>query len=313
MNLIRMNNNGVSFTKFHGLGNDFVIMGPEEIKDLMLTEEKVKKICDRNFGVGADGVLLVSEEGKLSNSHQPGYYLTIYNSDGSRAEMCGNGVRCITHYLRDRDLIKDRVVLKTGAGIIRPELIDYLPAESKAVVKVNMGVPRFSPEDLPVRGEYLRKNSEQFIHDEKNRLFKAKYDFIEEGEFAGFTANFVSMGNPHVIFFLENSPEYIPLEDWGPRIENHDLFPENTNVEFARIVNEEKIEVRVWERGSGITLACGTGAAAVGAAAINNGYCAEEIEIELPGGTLVVEYSGEDINILGPSRRVFRGILEMNL
>ncbi len=301
------------FHKYHGLGNDFIIFDLKDTRHLksLLTEDKIKFLCDRHFGIGADGILLLEEsneeKNKNDNISSPDYNLTIYNSDGSTAEMCGNGVRCITHYLKDIKIIDDKITLKTGAGNIKPRIMKYCPDDNKAMVKVNMGVPKFSLEKIPVRADRIITNTGI----SKEKLINVAYDIFSFLPQAKFTFNLVSMGNPHAVFFVEEKLSKIPLETWGPKIETHEIFPENINVEFAEVEGQKRINLQVWERGSGITLACGTGASATAAAAIELGLTKEMVDVVLPGGSLSIDWSQKDLYIIGPSNKVFSGKINL--
>ncbi|SDL91667.1 diaminopimelate epimerase [Halarsenatibacter silvermanii] len=296
------------FYKYQGLGNDFIIFNPDFTDDYDISPEEVRKLCDRNFGIGADGILLISPSGSSEDDEYPEFDLTIHNSDGSTAEMCGNGVRCIAHYLKDQKIIEKGVKLKTGAGEITPELESYDFAAGRSDVKVDMGSPEFDPDKIPVDWNYF------FESDKKHKpreLFEVKYNFFADDD-SDYRVNFVSMGNPHAVFFVEKNLESLPLKKWGPKIETHFIFPEDINVEFARIIERDSIEVRVWERGCGITLACGTGACAVAAAAVKKNLTEEAVNVSLPGGDLNIDWSDKRIKMTGPSRRVFRGTVDIS-
>ncbi len=294
------------FYKYHGLGNDFIIFDLADAGSLeqKLTSDKIEMICNRNFGIGSDGILFLQKSDQKTAEKIPSFKLTIYNSDGSTAEMCGNGVRCIAHYLKDKGYIKNSVKLLTEAGVITPQIIDYSPHENISKIKVNMGSPEFSPFNIPVKLNYFDNSSSL---KKKDNLLNIEYDFFTVAPTEDSKVNIVSMGNPHAIFFVEEKLSEIPLEDWGPKIETHKIFPENINVEFANIKDKKNIKVRVWERGSGITLACGTGASAVAAAAISLDLTCDIVDVELPGGTLSVDWSEEELFIIGPSQKVFAG------
>ncbi|MFW5992329.1 MAG: diaminopimelate epimerase [Halanaerobiaceae bacterium] len=276
-----------NFIKMQGTGNDFVMI---DGRNRTITDHSglAQKLCDRHFGIGADGLILILPAEDENND----FRMRIFNADGSEAEMCGNGIRCVTHFLRLQKMSSEKIFsIETKAGIIKPEIIDY--NEKQSQVKVNMGSPAFVPEEIPVN---IEMNTESVFN----------FKLITQAE--EFIINCVSMGNPHSIIFRK-SLEDIQLTSWGKKIENHPLFPEKTNVEFVKIINEREIELKVWERGSGITLACGTGACASVVAGIKQGHLnqAEDISVHLPGGDLTVNWSGKDVYMTGPATTVFKG------
>lgn len=278
----------LEFIKMQGAGNDFIMI--EDLKgEIKNYKQLAKKLCDRHFGIGGDGLIIILPAEKIEND----YKMRIINSDGSEAEMCGNGIRCFAHYLYEKGFI-DRKVLKieTLAGIITPEHIDYQEGESK--IRVNMGKPRFKPEEIPVNINNVDVVLEHpvEIHNE---------DFL---------INCISMGNPHTIIFVNNLDKF-PLEKWGRIIENNPLFPEKTNVEFIKILKRDEMIMNVWERGAGITLACGTGATASAVAGIQNGYLDNKVLVHLPGGDLIIEWEGQEAYMTGSARTVFYG--EINI
>ncbi|GAB4294999.1 MAG: diaminopimelate epimerase [Myxococcota bacterium] len=278
----------LNFKKYHGLGNDFIILDRrEEGKPLDLP--LVKKLCDRHFGIGADGILSllppVSKEGE--------FYMHIANSDGSIAEMCGNGIRCFVNYLYDLGLIESpEVKIDTDAGIMKCRFEGY-DERGGFTVTVNMGMARFSALNLP---------REEFLEEEMLKLAVAERIY---------NATPVSMGNPHAVIFTEQASASIARGD-GPKIEKNPLFPEGANIEFVKYRDERSAEVYVWERGAGITLACGTGACAVAAAGVKRGLFkpGEEIRLKLPGGELyiTVEEGFQNVFMRGPSEKVFEGV-----
>ncbi|KQC15932.1 MAG: diaminopimelate epimerase [Methanosaeta sp. SDB] len=270
----------MKFVKMHGLGNDFIL--PEDpSEEWKLSPEMIRRICDRHFGIGADGVITVSF------SPSADLKMRIFNSDGSEAEMCGNGIRCFALYARDRGLFSGpEMSVETLAGIIRPRI------EGDQVV-VDMGEPQFAAEKIPVNlpGEVI------------------DHPVV----FAGreFAITCVSMGNPHCVVFWA-SEEEPPVADLGPVIERDPLFPEKTNVEFIRVLNDRELDFQVWERGAGMTLACGTGACAALAAAARTGRTGRKGLVHLPGGDLEIEWrENNHIFMTGPAVEVFRGVIEI--
>lgn len=274
------------FIKMHGLGNDFVIM------NFMMGEPdrdwaaEARQICDRHFGVGADGLVL------LLPSDEADFRMRIFNPDGSEAEMCGNAIRCVTRYVYERGLVSDAVVtVETGAGILVPELVwGDLDDENGLLVRVDMGNPVLAPAEIPVKAE-----GDQAV----------RQTLSAAGEDITFTA--VSMGNPHCVIFV---PELDKVDFYklGPAIETHPFFPRKTNVEFVQVVNPGEVKVRVWERGAGETLACGTGACAVGVAGALNGLTERKVSVYLPGGKLDIEWADNGrVFMTGPAEAVFEG------
>ncbi len=279
------------FTKMHGLGNDFLVVDNREGKVEFDNKEKIKYICKRRFGVGADGIL------EILKTKDPGYdfEVIIHNSDGSEAEMCGNGIRCIAHYIKEYDLSsKDKLNLKTKAGSIIPEIINYSKDNKTSIISVNLGNPKLKNKDLAINLPEKK--------DDENILNHGI--IIDDREFE-FTM--VSMGNPHAVIFIDGDIDELNWKDIGSKIENHPLFPEKTNVEFATISGKNKIKLNVWERGAGATLACGTGAAATLVAASLNNLVNNRALVELPGGNLEVYWNNDGVYIKGESRLVFDG------
>lgn len=273
------------FAKFHGLGNDFILTesvpGHKNLSDL------ARLVCDRHFGVGADGLILV-----LPGDKAP-FKMRILNSDGSEAEMCGNGIRCFAKYVYERGLTQEtEFEVETLAGIIRPRLI--LAGDQVTEVCVNMGQPRLDAADIPVVGYGVGPviNAELVLDDTPLR----------------FTA--VSMGNPHAVIVVNNL-EDIPWQELGSKIEFHPAFPKKTNVEFVQQLGPDRLRVKVWERGAGPTLACGTGACAVTVAFTLNNLVKHTATVELPGGELSIEWGQDNhVYMTGPATHVFDGELQ---
>jgi len=263
----------IFFTKMQGLGNDFVILDWEEFQEIGIpVEELAKKMCCRNFGVGADGLIVVVPE-------VPGADLgwIFYNSDGTPAQMCGNGMRCFAKYALNKGYIdRHEFTVKTAAGIISPKV------NEDATVTVNMGNPILDPAKIPFKGK-SNLNNEVEIWSKK------------------FILNTVSMGNPHCVIFTDEDISTL-AKDYGPDIETHELFPEKTNVEFIKVRSRSEIDLAVWERGCGITLACGTGACASVVAGILNGLLDNKVKVNLPGGALTIEWNGSKAD---PAHPVF--------
>ncbi len=277
------------FEKWNGLGNDFVIVnGAEEVIENY--SSAAAEVCDRHFGIGADGlvILLPCDEEGID------FEMRIFNSDGSEAEMCGNATRCIAKYIAANQLSdKKELHILTKAGIIIPALVDM--SDGSIGVRVNMGKPRLTPSEIPVISE-----TEEMIVAEP----------ITAGEDT-FRMTTVSMGNPHCVIFVDDIAK-IALSEVGPKLETHERFPRKINVEFAEVLNRKQIRMRVWERGAGITLACGTGSCATIVAAVLNEKTERQAEIILDGGTLHLEWAEKDGNVYmtGPATKVFAGIYE---
>jgi diaminopimelate epimerase len=275
----------VKFTKMHGIGNDFVVVnalsgGIDESR----LHELSRKVNERKFGVGADGLILVLPS-KIAD-----YRMRMFNPDGSEAEMCGNGIRCFAKYVYDRKLIPEtQVKVETLAGVKLLKL--QIRAGKVEAVRVDMGVPRLQRAEIPMRG------------DDNGRV-------INEGlkaEGRRFEITAVSMGNPHVIIF-EDNVESFPVWRYGPPIETHKSFPERTNVHFVQVCNQGEIIVRTWERGAGETLACGTGACASVVACVLNDKTVRSVLVHLPGGDLRVEWMGDQrVVMTGAAEEVFEG------
>lgn len=274
----------LEFTKSHGTGNDFIIVENFD-NQFDLTSKAVAVLCNRHYGIGADGFLIAT------NSEEADFQMIYFNADGSRAEMCGNGLRCLAKYLYDRGhTSKESFKIETLAGIKK---VDLLFDESKVVgAKVEMGSPSFAPQDVPI----LVKDAKEVV------------DYPIKTEKGSFEVNALSVGNPHCVVFVENV-EKVPLRSWGYQLESHPLFPEKTNVEFVQVVNKQEIKMRVWERGVGETLACGTGACAAVVAAAKKGLVSETSIVKVAGGELVVEWRGVKLFLAGPAEEVFVGFL----
>lgn len=276
----------LNFAKYEGLGNDFIL-----IKNLdgaiALTVEQIARLCDRNFGIGADGLIFARPSASAD------FFMDYYNSDGSLAEMCGNGIRCYTKYLVDEWLTdKSTLIIETRAGHKQVELVFD---GGKAIgAKVDMGAPELAALEIPVRVEAEKAIDEQFTFG----------DTI-------IRATCVSLGNPHCVIFVDDVKE-APVQTLGPVIETSDYFPQKTNVEFAQIISKDEIALRVWERGCGETLACGTGACATLVAAALNDKTGRFAVIHLPGGDLSVTWNEDDgILMEGPAKKVFAGSIDV--
>ena len=278
----------IKFTKMHGLGNDYVYM--DAIHQKIENESSLAQfVSNRHFGIGSDGLILICK------SDVADFKMRMFNSDGSEAEMCGNGIRCVGKFVYDKGLTdKTTVTIETLAGI---KTLELNTKEGKVeTVKVDMGEPILNPKEIPV------------ISDEepvKNLMLEA------EGRKFKFTC--VSMGNPHAITEVENTEKF-DVEKYGKVLEVDKAFPNKTNVEFIQIIDKNHVKMRVWERGAGETLACGTGACATAVACYLNGKTDRNVEVELLGGKLFIEWNEENnhIYMIGPAVTVFEGELHYN-
>ncbi len=268
------------------MGNDFIII--EDLKSqLDLSPQVITKICDRRFGIGADGLILVRP------AKGGDFFMLFFNSDGSQAEMCGNGIRCLAKYLYDRRLtLKTAMTIETLSG--PREVLLFLKAKRVEGAKVDMGLPIFKPELIPMITE-----GEEVI----NQPIRVGKEIIK--------ATCLSIGNPHCVIFVKDVVE-APVKKLGPIIENLPIFPNKVNVEFAQIANSRQIQLRVWERGAGETLACGTGACAAVVAAIKNELTERKVTVKLPGGKLDIEWAKDNhVYLAGPVEKVFTGTIEI--
>ena len=276
----------IEFAKYHGLGNDFILIDNRHSSEPVITPEQAVDLCDRHFGIGADGVIFA-----LPGQKDTDYTMRIFNSDGSEPEMCGNGIRCLAKFIADLEgsEAKTQYRINTLAGVITPEL------RSDGQVKVDMGVPRLLAAEIPTT---LAAADAKVI------------DVPIEVADKSWSVTCVSMGNPHCITFIDDVAA-IPLETLGPQFEHHPAFPQRINTEFIQVVRRDYLKMRVWERGAGITLACGTGACAALVAGVLTGHCDRSATVELPGGSLQIEWSELDqkLYMTGPAEQVFTGRL----
>jgi diaminopimelate epimerase len=271
------------FTKMHGLGNDFVVLDGVS-QTLPDVAPHARHLCDRRFGIGCDQLLVILA------AREPAcdFRMQIYNADGSEVEMCGNGIRCFARYLVDRGLTdKEEIRVETGAGVIVPRLVGER-------VRVDMGRPVLEGRKIPVDLDGMVMS----------------HPLEVAGERIPFTC--VSMGNPHAVTFVK-AVAAVDLARLGPAAERHPFFPKRANIEFVQIDAPDEVTVRVWERGAGETLACGTGAAAVCVAGVLEGRTEREVTVHLPGGDLAIEWSERDdhVYMTGPTAEVFSGVIEL--
>ncbi len=282
----------MNFTKVQGAGNDFILVEASEVN--LDWSQMAVAMCDRHFGIGADGLLV------LLPSHLADFQMHIFNPDGSEAEACGNGLRCLAKYIIDAGLVNtgaEEILVETIAGVRKARIYRAMGKLTK--IQLGMGEPKFGAKDIPVVIEPKKEN----LVDIKSML---SYHVSIEGR--ELLLNFVSMGNPHAIYFWQYPVSNFPLSQLGPEIEQHKMFPNRANFEVANVVSRRQIEARVWERGVGETLACGTGACAVAVTAQLLGYVDNKVDIKLPGGTLDVEWDrGGEVLLGGPAEIVFTG------
>jgi len=278
----------MKFTKMQGAGNDYVYVNcfVEQLDDPAAVAVKVS---NRNFGIGSDGLILIMP------SDQADVRMRMFNSDGSESEMCGNGIRCVAKYAYDHGIvIKKEISAETGAGILTLQLVTGADGKVEKV-RVNMGPPRLTKAEIPMLGN----PADRVVNEPLNILHST------------FNITCASMGNPHCVIFVDDV-ESFQVEKYGPLIENHELFPRRTNVEFVQVLSRTEVRQRTWERGAGETLACGTGSSAVTAACVLNGLTEKKILNHLSGGDLEMEW-GDDGNIYmtGPAVEVFSGEIEI--
>lgn len=278
----------MKFTKMHGCGNDYVYVNCLE-ESVEHPEEVARLVSDRHFGIGSDGLILIHP------SEIADFRMAMYNADGSQGQMCGNGIRCVAKFVYDYRLTdKSSIAIETLAGI---KYLDLTIEDGKvSMVKVDMGAPILTPSEIPVKLGRDRCIAEKLTVDGKEYEITA-----------------VSMGNPHAVVFVEDT-ETLPLEQIGPKFEHHEAFPERINTEFVQILNRREVNMRVWERGSGETLACGTGTCATVVACVLNGLTEDEITVHLLGGDLLVKYDREadKVWMTGPATIVYTGEIDVH-
>lgn len=275
----------MDFVKMHGLGNDFVFIEDKTGQDKDYTA-LARAMCNRHTGIGADGLIVIVD------SRVADVRMRIINSDGSEAEMCGNGIRCFAKYVYDSGIIeKKRFTVETPAGIMEPEIT--VGADNKAeLITINMGRPSFNRSEIPMEGAEGRVLNE---------------DLYVNG--ANWKITSLLMGVPHTVTYVDDV-DTVDIEKIGPLFEKHEAFPKHTNINFAQQMDDRTVKVRTWERGAGATLACGTGSCSVAVASFLNGRTGREVDIQLPLGTLHIEYREEDGNVYmtGPAAVSFTGI-----
>ncbi|MBQ2936354.1 MAG: diaminopimelate epimerase [Lachnospiraceae bacterium] len=281
----------MKFTKMHGCGNDYVYVdGAKEQIPAKDKPELVRKLSDRHFGIGGDGVIFINP------SDEADFEMEMYNMDGSRSEMCGNGIRCVAKFVYDKGLTdKEHISIISGGKV---KYIDLnIENEKVSTVKVNMGEPILKAADIPV----VTDNPEGSV-------------IAEKIEVAGniYKMTCVSMGNPHAVVFMEDVAN-LEIEKIGPLFENHQRFPRRTNTEFVKVIDRNNVEMRVWERGTGETLACGTGTCATVVACVLNNLTEDEVNVKVLGGLIKIKWDREAnlVYMTGPAATVFEGEIEI--
>ena len=278
----------MKFTKMHGIGNDYVYVNCFE-ETVENPSETAKFVSDRHFGIGSDGLILIKP------SQVADCEMDMYNADGSQGAMCGNGVRCVAKFVSDAGIAKkDRISVATKSGI---KYVDVFAENGKAVsVRVNMGAPILRAEEVPMVCE---------------KDTAVAYPLEVDGSVWNVTA--VSMGNPHAVVYIDDV-DGLEIEKIGPAFEHHPAFPDRVNTEFVRVIDRHTVQMRVWERGSGETLACGTGACAVAVSSILNGFVEDgEVTVKLLGGDLRIEWDRQEntVYMTGPATTVFEGEISL--
>ncbi len=279
----------IKFTKMHGCGNDYVYING--FTEKIASEDKpemVRFMSDRHFGIGGDGVIFINP------SEEADFEMEMYNADGSRSEMCGNGIRCVAKFVYDKGLTKNKKITIISAGQVK--YLDLTVENGKvSKVRVNMGMPILVPEQIPVIAEGQQVVNEPIV--------------VKGNEYR---MTCVSMGNPHAVVFAEDVAN-MPLESVGPYFENHERFPRRVNTEFVEVENRNTVFMRVWERGTGETLACGTGCCATAVACALNGLTEDTVLVKVLGGEILIEWDREAnlVYMTGPATTVFEGEIDV--
>ena len=291
----------MKFTKMQGLGNDYVYVDCTK-EELAAPADIARAVSDRHFGIGSDGLILIKPS-KVAD-----FYMEMYNADGTRSAMCGNGIRCVGKYVHDFGLTdKLDVSIETAAGIKYLNL--RVLGGQVAEVRVNMGAPIFEPALVPATLEPTRRIAPNGASDiDEKEAVSVVLDAPLEVDGNTYRVSCVSMGNPHVITYVDDE-KAVDIEKIGPSFEHHKVFPERTNTEFIRVADRKNIYMRVWERGTGETLACGTGACASAVATMLNGLCDRKVTVHLLGGDLFIEWDEKEnvVYMTGPAVTVFTG------
>jgi len=276
----------IKFTKMHGCGNDYVyINGMTQSFEAIDKADFVRKVSDRHFGIGSDGVIFINA------SEIADFEMEMWNADGTRAEMCGNGIRSVAKYVFDKGFTNRNELTIESMGKIKPITIVAEDGKAKSI-RVDMGIPELKAELVPVT------SSNEKVIDEAVSVNGQEYRIT-----------CVSMGNPHAVTFID--PDEIEIDKIGPYFENHEIFPRRTNTEFVKVLDRKNVKMRVWERGTGETLACGTGCCATAVACILNELTDRIVTIHVRGGDIMVEWNPEDdhVYMTGPAEIVFEGVI----
>jgi diaminopimelate epimerase len=299
------------FAKMHGAGNDFVVVDARGLERDW--SAWARAVCDRHYGVGADGILLVLSSARAD------LRMRMFNPDGSEAEMCGNGIRCFAKFALERGIVpwpQKALRVETLAGVLT---VDPLVQDGRVVrARVGMGAPRLRPQEIPVDPAHrlVPIGAGEAVG---QRAIGASREYFAPGDGLvmdwhlavpghTFKVTGVSMGNPHAVAFLETPVEELPLGEIGPQVEYHPMFPKRVNFEVVNVVDRRHLNVRVWERGAGLTMACGSGASAAAVAARLHGYTDEQVDITMPGGVLTLAWDGAgEVFLEGPVEQVFQG------
>ncbi len=315
----------MKFTKMQGIGNDYVYINGFEEK-IENKSEIAKFVSNRNFGIGADGAIFINPSDKADLE------MEMYNADGSRSEMCGNGIRCVAKFAYDNCLVDKTEITIESMGVVKTLKLFTVKESEKALtglkfskrkdgmmvdtVRVDMGEPILVPEQIPFDPSLITSsqgNANQQVNTKYQSVnptlsIDSEYSHPITVDGVNFVMTPVSMGNPHAVMFIDDVKNF-PLEELGPQFENHPCFPRRVNAEFAKIIDRQNIEMRVWERGTGETLACGTGATATGIAAMLNGYTDNKVTLHLLGGDLIIEWDKDSNHafMTGKARTVFEG------
>lgn len=302
----------MKFTKMHGAGNDYVYVDCTK-NDLNNPSEIAIKVSDRHFGIGSDGLILIKPSDKAD------FFMDMYNADGSRGKMCGNGIRCVGKFVYDNKLTdKTTVTIDTLSGVKTLKL--NIGSDGKVEsARVNMGAPVLQPSQVPVDitglESYKNMSKEQMQKEKENVTEPVVSEHIKVND-KEYEVTCVSMGNPHAIVYLDNDIDIkkFEIEKIGPAFENHKAFPDRINTEFIQVLDKNNLNMRVWERGSGETLACGTGACASLVATVLNGKCNDTATLHLLGGDLKITWDKKDntVYLEGPAKTVFTGEIELD-
>lgn len=302
----------MKFTKMHGAGNDYVYVDCTK-NDLNNPSEIAIKVSDRHFGIGSDGLILIKPSNKAD------FFMDMYNADGSRGKMCGNGIRCVGKFVYDNKLTdKTTVTIDTLSGVKTLKL--NIGSDGKVEsARVNMGAPVLQPSQVPVDitelESYKNMSKEQMQKEKENVTEPVVSEHIKVND-KEYEVTCVSMGNPHAIVYLDNDIDIkkFEIEKIGPAFENHKAFPDRINTEFIQVLDKDNLNMRVWERGSGETLACGTGACASLVATVLNGKCNDTATLHLLGGDLKITWDKKDntVYLEGPAKTVFTGEIELD-